>query len=85
MNMVSYHQLSEVSMEGKDSINIGIFSAIYFVIVLIVAIFGTIPIFLPMLTWICPVTFIAAFICGIIGGLLGKTLMKKHFEKAGIS
>ena len=24
-------------------------------------------------------------ICGIIGGLLGKKLMKKHFEKAGIA
>ncbi len=188
-------------MKGKDLINIGIFSAIYFVIVLIVAMLGTIPIFLPMLTvivpilggipfmlfltrvrkfgmiwimsiimgilmlltgmswpplaisavtgllaelvyksgnyqsasravltngvfslwiggnylplffaaekywstrqnfgqdyidavtklmptWMCPVTFIAAFICGIIGGLLGKALMKKHFEKAGIA
>ena len=38
-----------------------------------------------MPTWMCPVTFIAAFICGIIGGLLGKALMKKHFEKAGIA
>ena len=188
-------------MKGKDLINIGIFSAIYFVIVLIVAMLGTIPIFLPMLTvivpilggipfmlfltrvrkfgmiwimsiimgilmlltgmswpplaisavtgllaelvyksgnyqsasravltngvfslwiggnylplffaaekywstrqnfgqdyidavtklmptWMCPVPFIAAFICGIIGGLLGKALMKKHFEKAGIA
>ena len=188
-------------MKGKDLINIGIFSAIYFVIVLIVAMLGTIPIFLPMLTvivpilggipfmlfltrvrkfgmiwimsiimgilmlltgmswpplaisavtgllaelvyksgnyqrasravltngvfslwiggnylplffaaekywstrqnfgqdyidavtelmptWMCPVTFIAAFICGIIGGLLGKALMKKHFGKAGIA
>ena len=188
-------------MKGKDLINIGIFSAIYFVIVLIVAMLGTIPVFLPMLavivpilggipfmlfltrvrkfgmiwimsiimgilmlltgmswpplaisavtgllaelvyksgnyqsasravltngvfslwiggnylplffaaekywstrqnfgqdyidavtkllpTWMCPVTFIAAFICGIIGGLLGKALMKKHFEKAGIA
>lgn len=37
-----------------------------------------------MPTWMCPVTFLAAFMCGIIGGLLGKKLMKKHFEKAGI-
>jgi energy-coupling factor transport system substrate-specific component len=35
--------------------------------------------------WMCPVTFIAAFVCGVIGGLLGKSLMKKHFEKAGIA
>ena len=38
-----------------------------------------------MPTWMCPVTFIAAFVCGIIGGLLGRKLMKKHFEKAGIA
>ena len=31
-----------------------------------------------------PVLFLAAFVCGIIGGLLGKALMKKHFEKARI-
>jgi energy-coupling factor transport system substrate-specific component len=38
-----------------------------------------------MPTWMCPVTFIASFVFGIIGGLLGKLLMKKHFEKAGIA
>ncbi|MBR0511840.1 MAG: MptD family putative ECF transporter S component [Ruminococcus sp.] len=38
-----------------------------------------------MPTWMCPVMFAAAFVCGIIGGLLGKALMKKHFEKAGIA
>lgn len=37
-----------------------------------------------MPAWMCPVTFIAAFVCGIIGGLIGRRLMKKHFEKAGI-
>jgi conserved hypothetical integral membrane protein TIGR02185 len=188
-------------MKGKDLVNIGIFSAIYFVIVFIVAMMGTIPIFLPMLavivpilggipfmlfltrvnkfgmiwimsvimgalmlltgmswqplvvsvvtgllaelvyksgnyksavkavltngvfslwiggnylplffaaekywasrqnfgqdyidavnklmpTWMCPVLFAAAFICGVIGGLLGRKLMKKHFVKAGIA
>ncbi|MCR5144913.1 MAG: MptD family putative ECF transporter S component, partial [Lachnospiraceae bacterium] len=34
--------------------------------------------------WIMPVLFVAAFVCGIIGAILGKALMKKHFEKAGI-
>ncbi|MDD4843132.1 MAG: MptD family putative ECF transporter S component [Anaerotignum sp.] len=34
--------------------------------------------------WMCPVLFIAAIVCGIIGGLIGKNLMKKHFVKAGI-
>ncbi|SFX54957.1 MptD family putative ECF transporter S component [Ruminococcus sp. XPD3002] len=38
-----------------------------------------------MPTWMCPVMFAVAFICGIIGGLLGRKLMKKHFEKAGIA
>ena len=37
-----------------------------------------------MPTWMCPVMFSAAFICGIIDGLLGRKIMKKHFEKAGI-
>lgn len=142
-------------MKGKDLINIGIFSAIYYVIVFIVAMLGFIPIFLPLLAvsvvsgllaelvyknsdyksasravitngvfslwiaanylplffaaekywstrqnfgqdyidtvtklmpkWMCPVMFAAAFICGVFGGLLGKALMKKHFEKAGIA
>ena len=38
-----------------------------------------------MPTWMCPVMFLAAFVCGILGGLLGRRLMKKHFEKAGIA
>ncbi len=38
-----------------------------------------------MPTWMCPVMFAVAFVCGILGGLLGKSLMKKHFEKAGIA
>ena len=35
--------------------------------------------------WLCPVLLIVCFICGIIGGLLGKKMMHKHFEKAGIA
>ena len=34
--------------------------------------------------WTAPVLLIVAFACGIIGGLLGKALLKKHFVKAGI-
>ncbi len=41
-------------LNGKDLINIGIFSAIYFVIVFIVAMLGMVPILYPMLTVICP-------------------------------
>lgn len=38
-----------------------------------------------MPTWMCPVLFLAAFVCSVIGGLLGKKMMNKHFEKAGIA
>lgn len=34
--------------------------------------------------WMCPVLLIICFVCGILGGLLGKKLLKKHFSKAGI-
>ena len=34
--------------------------------------------------WMTPVLLIACFVCGIIGGLLGRALLKKHFEKAGL-
>lgn len=35
--------------------------------------------------WIFPVLFIITFIGGILGALLGKAVLKKHFEKAGIA
>lgn len=38
-----------------------------------------------MPAWMCPVLFLAAFVCGVIGGLLGKKLLQKHFGKAGIA
>ena len=38
-----------------------------------------------MPVWMCPVMFAVAFVCGIIGGLLGKAMLKKHFEKAGLA
>lgn len=34
--------------------------------------------------WMFPVLFIVTFIGGILGALLGKAVLKKHFEKAGI-
>ncbi|MBQ9155894.1 MAG: MptD family putative ECF transporter S component [Eubacterium sp.] len=34
--------------------------------------------------WMAPVLLIACLVCGLIGGLLGRALLKKHFEKAGI-
>lgn len=35
--------------------------------------------------WMCPVLFITCFVCGIIGGFIGKSLLQKHFIKAGIA
>lgn len=42
-------------LEGKDLINIGIFTAIYFVITFVVAMIGYIPIFMPLLCVIVPI------------------------------
>lgn len=35
--------------------------------------------------WMFPTLLIAAFISGIIGGLLGRAVLRKHFMKAGIA
>lgn len=35
--------------------------------------------------WMAPVLIIVCFVCGIIGGLFGRTLLKKHFKRAGIA
>ena len=35
--------------------------------------------------WVCPVLLIACFVSGIVGGLIGKAMLKKHFRKAGIA
>ncbi len=35
-------------------------------------------------TWSLPVFAVAAFGFGIIGGLIGKSIMKKHFQRGGI-
>ena len=35
--------------------------------------------------WTAPVLLVAAFVCGIVGGIIGKSLLKKHFVKAGIA
>lgn len=34
--------------------------------------------------WLIPLLYGATFLCGIAGGLLGKKILKKHFEKAGL-
>ena len=35
--------------------------------------------------WILPVLVVAAFAAGILGGLIGRRIFKKHFERAGIA
>lgn len=35
--------------------------------------------------WMLPILLVCCFVCGIIGGLLGRALLKKHFTKAGIA
>ncbi len=35
--------------------------------------------------WMCPVLLAVDVICGIIGGMIGAKVLKKHFVKAGIA
>ena len=35
--------------------------------------------------WMCPVLLISCFVFGLLGGLAGKAILKKHFVKAGIA
>lgn len=45
----------ENKLTGKDLVNIGIYTAIYFAMMLITGFLGFIPIFIPLLTVICPI------------------------------
>lgn len=51
--------MNNKKLQGKDLINIGIYTAIYFVLCCVAAFTGYIPIFLPLLTVIVPI------VCGI--------------------
>ena len=46
---------NESKLKGRDLINVGIYSAIYFVILMAVAMLGMIPIFLPLLSVLVPI------------------------------
>lgn len=35
--------------------------------------------------WLCPVLLVICFLCGVIGGMLGKRTLFRHFKKAGIA
>ncbi|MCR5666633.1 MAG: MptD family putative ECF transporter S component [Eubacterium sp.] len=43
---------------------------------------NTLSAYMPM--WMMPLLLIATFVFGILGGLLGRAICKKHFERAGI-
>ncbi len=34
--------------------------------------------------WMCPVLLVSCFVFGLLGGVLGRVILKKHFVKAGI-
>lgn len=71
-------------LKPKDLINIGIFTALYFIIIMAVAMLGYIPLFIPLLVVICPLVggipymlyitkakhFGMVFIMGVILGVL---------------
>ena len=65
---------NEKKLTGKDLINIGIYGAIYFVILFAVAMLGMIPIFLPLLSVFVP----------ILGGI-PFMLFLTRVKKPGIS
>ena len=46
---------NETKLKGRDLINVGIYAAIYFVILMAVAMLGMIPIFLPLLSVLVPI------------------------------
>ena len=54
-------------LEGKDLINIGVFTTIYFVIIFAVAMLGMIPIFLVLLSVLVP----------IVGGIIFELFLTK--------
>ena len=39
--------------------------------------------YMPM--WIAPILLVACFVFGIVGGVIGKAICKKHFQRAGIA
>ena len=78
-------------IQAKDLINIGLFTVLYFVLGCCVAIpigFGeeyADRVMSVMPTWSIVLVVAGIFGCAILGGLLGRKLLKKHFAKAGIA
>ena len=59
-------ELKSNKLQAKDLINVGIFTAIYFVIFFAGMMLGYIPIFIPLLGLVCPI------LCGIPFAVLNK-------------
>ena len=85
-------------LQGKDLINVGIFTAIYFVVFMAVAMLGFIPIFLPLLIaigLICGIlmlltgmgywSIITGFVFGVLADLILKSGDYKSAKKGIIS
>jgi energy-coupling factor transport system substrate-specific component len=84
-NLIVQERLPMSKLQGKDFINIGIFTALYFVLILAAGMLGVIPIFIPLLSVIVPLiggipmmlyfSKIKKFGMMTIGGLLTGILM----------
>ena len=44
---------------------------------------ATLNTYMPM--WIAPILLVACFVFGLVGGMIGKAICKKHFQRAGIA
>ena len=44
---------------------------------------ATLNTYMPM--WIAPILLVACFVFGLVGGVIGKAICKKHFQRAGIA
>ena len=60
-------KVSLKKLDGKDLINVGVFTAIYFVIIFTVAMLGMIPVFLVLLSVLVP----------IVGGIIFELFLTK--------
>lgn len=45
--------------------------------------YATLNTYMPM--WIAPILLVACFVFGLVGGVIGKAICKKHFQRAGIA
>lgn len=44
---------------------------------------ATLNTYMPM--WIAPILLVACFVFGLVGGMIGNAICKKHFQRAGIA